>query len=86
MAGGRQVSERTKSDLLSDLETLRLSQGALRDRFGRMLTAMAMSEDLNADLHRRLHALDDPPNGHAEAAALAAERAQTYRQILSSMP
>ena len=85
MAGGRPVRNHTRSQLLGDLEKLRTSQLALTDRLRRILTAMAMSEDVTADLHERLDALDDHPNGHRDAAAVAAEAAHTYRQFLSRL-
>ena len=79
------MSTRTRSELLADLEDLRASQVALADRLGRIMTAMALSQEVTADVHQRLDALDDQPNGHRDAAAIAAETAHTYRQFLSDL-
>ncbi len=77
--------ERTRSHLLRDLENLRVTQLTLTDRLRRILTAMALSEEVTADIHHRLGVLDNPPNGHHRAAVAAAETAQTYRQLLSRL-
>jgi len=71
-----------RSQLLDDLEDLRRTQLALTDRLRRILIAMAMSEEVSADLHQRLDALESRPNGHRHAAALATQAALTYRQFL----
>ena len=74
-----------RSELLDDLESLRRSQLALTNRLRRILTAMAMSEEVSADLHERLDALEFRPNVHAHAATLATEAAFTYRQFLARL-
>lgn len=74
-----------RSELLDDLENLRRTQLALTDRLRRILTAMAMSEEVSADLHQRLDALEFHPNGHGHAAALATHAALTYRQFLARL-
>jgi hypothetical protein len=79
------MSERTYADLLVDLDKLRGTQVALTDRLRRILTAMAMSEEVAAGLHQRLDALDDPPNGHRHSATVAVQAADNYRQFLSSL-
>jgi hypothetical protein len=79
------MGQRTYGELLVDLDKLRGTQVALTDRLRRVLTAMAMSEEVAADLHQRLDALDDPPNGHRRSAAVAVEAAHTYRQFLLSL-
>lgn len=76
--------DRTRSHLVAELGSLRETQLALTDRLRRILIAMALSEEVIADLHRHLDRLDDRPNGHcqAAAAAAAAAAANTYRQFL----
>jgi hypothetical protein len=79
------VSRHTRSQLLGELENLRANRLALTERLCRILTAMAMSEEVSADLYQRLGAVDDHPNGHRAAAVTSAEAAHTYRQLLSRL-
>lgn len=83
--GGAGVTQPTRSQLLRQLDNLRMTQDALADRLRRVLTAMAMSAEASADIHARLDLLDDPPNGHVRAATAATAMAQTYRRFLASI-
>jgi len=74
-----------RSEVLDDLEDLRRTQLALTERLRRILVAMAMSEEVSADLHQRLDALELRPNGHGHAAALATQAALTYREFLARL-
>jgi hypothetical protein len=74
--------DRTRSHLDAELDSMRKTQLALTDRLRRILIAMALSEEVMADLHRHLDRLDNRPNGHRQAAAAAAAAANRYRQFL----
>lgn len=78
------MGKQSRSELLRDLQELRESQMALVDRLRRILTAMAMSEEVIADRHLRLDAIDERSNGHRDGALAALDAAHMYRQFLSN--
>jgi hypothetical protein len=76
---------RTQGQLLSDLEEMDATGHALGDRLRRLLVALALTEDVIAELNLRLARGDGPPQGHRQAAAVAVQNAEMYRQFLSRL-
>ena len=77
--------DRTRSQLVAELDSVRQTQSALTERLRRMVSAMALSEEAIADLNCRLDRSDDRPNGHSQAAASAGAAANTYRRFLADL-